>query len=378
MTAEQPDDAMVEIGDIEDEATPAPAVPPRVIIEYRDRGVPWMLLPPLLAVAAVVAVVIALTLNAKWNARRPVVVVNPVPVVDTPPEPIAAAPPDQVLPPSSVPDPKVVEQAPPVPGGDEAPRPRPTAPVVVTVAVGEPVTAGATDPAGATAPPPEAPPKVPLGFDPALLTAQPVNAEDGRDPAVAQAGQPEVAAPAPPAPEQPELVDPGLMPPDPRLARIDRQRRSVDARRKLEQERAQFHADLSLTIRRLGNRSAPAIHALCQEYEQDIPPSALEQAKKALGKTGMYAGANTSERIALLRKIGFPETKILGDIYDIQTRHESPDGRHTPTQDEMYVQSAMLLLKHPPNRSATSTRAVSNPRANSRTRPDPNALAPTP
>ena len=56
MTEPRPDDAMLEIGDIDEDPT-APAGPegPRVVIEYRDRGVPWMLIPPLLAMAAVVA-----------------------------------------------------------------------------------------------------------------------------------------------------------------------------------------------------------------------------------------------------------------------------------------------------------------------------------
>ncbi len=375
MNAERPDDTMVEIGDIEEEPTSAPEPPARVVIEYRDRGVPWMLVPPFLVMAVVVAVVVALNLNARWNPRRPTVAVAPTPA--TAPDPAGSAdaigtvqPADQVLPTADVPDPRVVENPPSLPVVVEPPKLPGEVPTMIADPIAQPTVKGEVDPLVPVEPTPAPAPKVALGFDPKALVNPPpdVPAVD-RDQAVAQAGQPGVAAPAPNPPDQADQVDPDLLPPDPRRAQFDRQKRAVAARRKLEAERAEFHTRLLAITNRLGRRAAPAIHELCQEFEQEIPASALEQAKKALGKTGMHAGARTAERIGLLRQLGFPETAILGDLFDIDTRHESPEGRHTPSQDEMYVRSAMLLLNNPPTRAASSTRAVSAPRSNPRAKP---------
>ena len=44
---------LIEIGDPEDDpVVPAPAPDPQVVIEYRDRGLPWMLVLPLPVTAA--------------------------------------------------------------------------------------------------------------------------------------------------------------------------------------------------------------------------------------------------------------------------------------------------------------------------------------
>ena len=51
--AEEPvDDEMIEIGDPTEEPSAAEP-PPQVVIEYRERGVPWMLIPPMIVVSAV-------------------------------------------------------------------------------------------------------------------------------------------------------------------------------------------------------------------------------------------------------------------------------------------------------------------------------------
>src|ERR1700754_5030558 len=48
---------MIEIGDPSVETT-AVEPPPRVVIEYRERGVPWMLIPPMIVLSAVAAVMV--------------------------------------------------------------------------------------------------------------------------------------------------------------------------------------------------------------------------------------------------------------------------------------------------------------------------------
>jgi hypothetical protein len=50
-------DHLIEIGDPEEEpVVPIPPSAPQVVIEYRDRGLPWMLVLPLLVTAAALAV----------------------------------------------------------------------------------------------------------------------------------------------------------------------------------------------------------------------------------------------------------------------------------------------------------------------------------
>src|SRR3954452_18418537 len=49
---------LIEIGDPEDApVVPGPSPAPQVVIEYRDRGLPWMLVLPLLVTAASVAII---------------------------------------------------------------------------------------------------------------------------------------------------------------------------------------------------------------------------------------------------------------------------------------------------------------------------------
>ena len=377
MTAGHPDDAMLEIGDI-DEPGLAPEPPPVVVIEYRDRGVPWMLIPPLLVAAVVVAAVVVLTLNKRYQERRPLPTPALVAVADpsTEPTPPATSIPGPGLTPGMVPDPVVVENPPPLPN-----------PIVPDAAAASPVTAGSGSPETpivAADPPtttePVAPPGLradAIGFDPGafavpLAPAAPLD----RNVAVAQAGRGEDPAAAAPAPDQPEQIDPDLLPPDPRQAQFDRKQREIRSRRKLEEDRSRFHADLAALTKKLGRRAAPAIEQLCQDYGQDIPPAAMEKAKKSLGPNGLHAGANTSERIGLLRAAGFPESAILGDIVDIEGRHEDKTSRSYSGKGDLLVRSAMVLLNHPPNRPATNARAAAAARSNFRTTPTTNPTDP--
>ncbi len=379
MSEPRPDDAMLEIGDIDEEPTPSPSPepPPKVVIEYRDRGIPWMLVPPMLALSAVIAAVVVYNVVAKRDARRPAVsTVDLEPQVHLPDGPKPEEPPP--------PTPAVTNSAsvenPPTPTKDPEPAKRVEVPPSLIAA---PAAPGSTlDKVAATAPePPSNPPgrdPAPVGFDPALIATQPPPLDPAsaappvdRDLAAAgRMGRPDDPASGLNPPAQPDQVDPDLLPPDPRKARFDRRRRAIEARRRAEADRFQFHAELAAITKKYGRKAAPAIHKLAQDYEQEIPAASLEQAHKALGDKGMYAGANTSERINLLRKLGFPETAVLGDIFDLEGRYESKGARNARTKDEIYVQSALILLNHPPNRLSTSARPVSVPKANFRSGPE--------
>ena len=370
MIEERPDDSMVEISDIDEEPTPSIAEPPpRVVIEYRDRGIPWMLVPPLLALSAVIAAVVVYNINAKLNHRRPTVAAVDASKAALDPAPTAALTPLADAPLGSVPSPtppaNVAEQIPVEnpPGRPQTPEPSKTvADLSTMIAAPDPsntlANASPSDPASTTFPKVAA-----LGFDPSAIGTAPMSA----DPSAAAPVDRDLAPVVPP--DQPSQVDPDLLPPDPRKARVDRRRRALEDRRRAEAERFQFLAELKAITKQLGQRSAPRIHELVQAYGVEIPPTAHEQAKKALGKTGVYAGAGTTERINLLRRLGFPEPAILNDVYDMESRHQSNLARNAPTEDELYVRSALILLNHPPTRPSTSARTASTPRGESGARP---------
>jgi len=356
---------MLEIGDIDVDPPTAPEPPPRVVIEYRDRGIPWMLVPPLLALSAVIAAVVVYNVAAKRDGRpRSVALVEVERPIDLPDEPKAE--------PIPVENPPTPPGDPNPPKRDAEPLPSMTAPAIVTPE--PPSNPSVRDPA-------------PVGFDPASIASRPVVPDPGavvapapvdRDlAAVGQMGRAEEPPPGLNPPVQPEQVDPDLLPPDPRKARFDRQRRAIEAKRRAEAERFQFHAELAAIAKKLGRKAAPAIHKLSEDYKQEIPAASVQQAVKALER--MYAGADSSERINLLRSLGFPETAVLDDLFNIEIRHEGKAIRNGPSKDELYIRSALILLAHPPNRLSSNARSASTPRANIRTGPgSPDPTGPSP
>lgn len=383
MTEPGRDDAMIEIGDMDEDPTPAAPEPPRVVIEYRDRGVPWMLVPPLVAAAVVVAVVVALGLNGRFHPRRTPIAVAPARAagIPSPDRPLPGGPPGDATasaePPANppvlvglVPNPAVVEAPPAVlPAAPPAVVPTGPAPASAPLAAPpEAVAVEAPPAAPVEAAKPAAPPAF-VGLDPTLFdTPNAPNpgppGEAPRDPGLAMTGQPD--APGEPAakagPDQPEDVDPELLPPDPKRSIEERRRRAIEARRELEDDRVRFHAAVSQVIRQFRWRAAPKIREICQEFQQGVPPIAVQQARKLLGKTGIHAGAGTAQRINLLRQLGFPEPAILGDLFDVMTSFEGPGGRNMPSKEELYVRSAVLLLKHPPARRPSPTTAAATTR----------------
>jgi len=370
MSDARPEDGMIEIGD----PTAEPGgfePPPKVVIEYRERGVPWMLIPPLLVLSAVLAAVAT-------SALKPEPGRGPLPIALAPSD---AAPAPAVAPaPASAPVPMPVVE-PPAPAPVIAPAPLPT--VASAPAAPEPVPAPAppSDPPG---PDPRAFPRVQgLGFDAAALAAD-ARPEPPADPAAdeaAQGGRPDepaaadrtIPAIAPDGGDQRAEVDPDVLPPDPRQARQARLRRIAEDKRRAEADRAQFHADLAAICRRSGARSAPLIDELCVRYGTDVDPSVKQDAVKMLGKTGVAAGAARPVRINLLRSLGFPESLILNDLFEIDSRWASKVDRNGPkSREEMVYRSALLLLAYPPRTAATPTPVPATTRPVSSPRPAPN------
>jgi hypothetical protein len=209
-----------------------------------------------------------------------------------------------------------------------------------------------------------------LGFDPSALSdPDPRDLSDPEPPidqAVAPAAGPPAgdAAPAidPGGRAQPEEVDPGVLPVDPREARARRARRLAEARMKTEADRGQFHAELRAICRRSAEKAGPQIEALCARYGTEVDPKLKEDAARLL--SGPAAGVDRPVRINLLRALGYPESLILMDIAKILGTHQDGTARGgARSSDDITYQSALLLLSYPPTRVASPSRPVSTTRS---------------
>jgi hypothetical protein len=341
-------DEMIEIGDPTEEA-PVPESPPRVVIEYRERGVPWMLIPPLLVLSAVGAILAYprlappglrshATAPVSTDATRPVAVLPTSPAMAPNPDPSVVGPTDE--------------------GSDsQIPTIVPVAPLTPPVAPIEPPAAPETNPAPASFPRVDG-----LGFDPKALET-----ERKADAAIEPAGQEKRSdepgraverAAVPDDGDKPREVDPDLLPPDPRLARLRQQERLAEALQQAESDRASYHSELRAICRKFRDRSGDEILELNKRYDSQIEPSVKKKAAKLLGETGPFAGADRNTRIDLLRSLGFPEPAILKDLYDTYDirRIGERDGPRSPA--EAFYMSALFLLRHPPGTSNRSNPAA--------------------
>ena len=137
-----------------------------------------------------------------------------------------------------------------------------------------------------------------------------------------------------------------------------------------EADRGRFLADLKEVCRKYRDRSGPEILKLHKRYESAVEPSVKQKAVYLLGPTGPYVGVDRSERIKLLRSLGYPEPAILGTLYDLD---KTSIGERDGPRDEaeaLYF-SALSLLRYPPAGVASNTRPVSS------TRPATGVGAPT-
>ena len=349
MAEERVDDGMIEIGD-PTEDSPVPEAPPRVVIEYRERGVPWMLIPPLLLTSALGAFLLYPKLAPYARAPQPTPLVRAI----VPPEPHDAPPalPDSPNPPvkdpvpvSPIEKPAEVALAPPVdpvvPPVDPVPPP--------------PETDKVADPAPF--------PRVQgLGFDPKALEAE-RNGEAPADPSLAPAAQ----EARPEERDMPREVDPDLLPPDPRLGRIRQQQRVAESIKKAEADRTRFHTELAAVCRKFREDSGPEILELYKGYDTNVEPVSKKRAALLLGKTGPMAGADRETRINLLRSLGYPEPVILDDLFNSYEIHKINERGGPTSKGEAMYRAALFLIRHPPARPKSASRAVSA------ARPDPDA-----
>lgn len=344
---------MIEIGDPTEEP-PADQPEPRVVIEYHERGgVPWMLIPPLLVLSAVGAVLLYVKFSPQAHP-------HPFPSlakVEVPAEPLITDGPKE---------------------GQNAPAPQPEVPA-------EPVQK--VEPKAEEPPPSVAPQPSPVGAEPPTIQAEPVElpkvAEPpafprvdglGFDPKALEAER-KVEAPAPAdaaiAPvirqeppddrDLPREIDPDLLPPDPRQAKVRQENRRLEMRRRIEEERIQFHADLKAICRKYREKSGPEILEMRKQYDLKIDPKAEEAAIELLGKNGKYVGVDRRTRVELLRTLGYPEPVILDQIFSTYERRQIGERGGPRDLDEAYYFSALFMLRNPPRLVGPSSRPVSAP-----------------
>jgi hypothetical protein len=369
------DDEMIEISDPNEEQV-ATEPPHQVVIEYRDRGVPWMLIPPLLLISAVGAVVGYHKLARDVDPPRVVTLATPpaVPAVDIEAEVKKSEPPKvfEAIETKPVEAPGVAV----VPPHDAVTLP-PAAPAEVV----PPPVAPLPEIEPAPVPVPDKPaegtnfPKATgVGFDPKALEADKQVEAPSADPALTPAAQERSKVGLPDEKDLPREVDDAIMPPDPRLARVRQQERVSEAVKKVEKDRVDFHNELRELCRIARVNYLKEVEELSLSYGMQVDPKIKKLATDMMGKNGRYAGVDRPTRIDVLRAIGFPETLILEDIY-VNYEVGRIGERNGPRNksDAMY-RSMLFLLRYAPGQKAAASRApVARP-------PQPGILAkpPTP
>jgi len=351
MLDERLDDGMIEIGDpTEEPKANEPA--PQVVIQYHERGgVPWMLVPPLLVISAVLAVLLYIRFAPKQvqphSIAKAADAAEPLGGEPEPPVPPATIAPTPIA--NANPEPKV-EQAPP----SVAPLSNPVEPVVP---------ASVPAPVEPTPEPVKSAEIAPfsrvqgLGFDPKALEAE-RKLEAPDDPALA----PVVRQDRPDDRDLPREIDPDLLPPDPRQAKVRQQQRKLEMLKRVEDERFRFHADLKAICGKFREDSAPEILEMRKQYDLKIDPKAEKVAAELLGKNGKHAGADRRTRIELLRSLGYPEPVILDNIFVAYEKLWKINERDGPRDHvEAYYHAALFLLRNPPAPARPMSRAVSAP-----------------
>jgi len=391
---------------------------PQVVVIYRSRGVPWLLIPPLLLIAVVAAIVVyrkseppsRLRPMPSAPATESLVSTGTIPVVSPSaiPEPALTAEPasppvidtpKHVAEPVPIPDlsaqPKVSEEIKPpttpvnpVPAlpAPVAPRVEPTVPPPVEVKP-EPAAEVKPEPV-AVAAPVESTHREPVGFDPEAarvateaLAASKVQAPKA-EAQVAVRDRPNSTPPIGGSPTRP-LSEEALFemqreaeerlaeraglnkrtaPPIPgRVALSPRNQLIAASRRMAAEDRASFHAELRQLLADQGNRAGLNIQQLCNHYGRDTMPEIHQRMNRDL--VGPSARLSISGRIQKMRLWGVPETIILDDLVE-QAMVDFKNARGGPRSEaEAWVRGARVLLSYPPTSRPPTTR---NPRPDDR------------
>jgi hypothetical protein len=338
---------MIEIGDPSDETFVEEASPP-IVIQYHERGgVPWMLIPPMLALSAVGSILIYHKLAPRRDAVPPVALAQPV----------------------ELPGPKLVVNHDSNPVSrivvteekrDEL-KPVEVVPEVPTTPPSSSLDAPAELKPPNEAIPPSAPPVAPrapvqgLGFDPKALEAD-RNVEAPADPAFSPVAKDDRLEER----DLPREVDPDLLPPDPREARRRQDQRKLDLARKVDEERVRFHAELKVICRKFREDSAAPIYEMRESYSLKVDPATEKQAAYLLGRNGKYAGADRRTRIELLRTLGYPEPVILDNLFVTYEKQQIGERDGPRDLEEAFYRSALFLLRNPPRLASPPARPVSN------------------
>jgi hypothetical protein len=343
-------------------ATAAPA--PKVVIEYRSRGVHMMLLPPLL-----IAVTALMITSYQRQARL--------------------RPPAR---PATVPAP----EAPAVPAGqgrtimvDASETGAAVEPITVRIAPAPlPATAPDRTPvATATATPTASPP--PVQAPAAAVPPEPVRKE--------ARARPPLNPPAPLtstigewlSPDSPErafrvvaeAVAEAAAEAEPRLSKeqillgiqaeaqqkkaeqqnlerevaLSKAREMWETIRRTQAERLRFHDDLRRLLRELDDGAGAEIKALCERYGREVHPDIQKAVTLALNRSA--ASTSRKVKIALMRVNGVPETLILDYLAnELDATRNSRGGPRD--RNEVRVRAARLLLKYPPPAPAAEKSAA--------------------
>lgn len=363
---------------------PAPPSDPIVVIQYRDRFLPSVLILPLLILLLAVTAVAVIRANTPdWpglvalRARR-------VPALRQPPAMITA------------PDP-TSERDPPQPGpaaaaiivvdknrldGNGPLDLKPTAAELAAASDLEPARAARSQPDPAMSKPTSAPAEAPEPAEAGAPTAS-------RNPLVAIGFDPPGTPHAARQPNDPPEADAES---DTQRAReeiareaaaLHARRQQVDAQRPLwleqnavqgeqnhgellaqalanaEADRPRFRADVRKLLAELGNQAGPQLEALCDEYGRELFQEVEDAGRRQLG--GPVARLSKAERVKVLRAQGFTEQRLLLYLRNLESRNILARGGPQDS-DEALVRAAHQLLAVPLGPTATAHRAAS-PRA---------------
>jgi hypothetical protein len=128
---------------------------------------------------------------------------------------------------------------------------------------------------------------------------------------------------------------------------------------KTQAERIQFHDDLRRLLRERDNKAGPEIKALCDRYGREVHTDIKKAMTLALNRSA--AKANRAVQIALLRVNGVPEAAILERLAnELDATRNSRGGPRD--RNEVRVRAAQLLLRYRPSAPQTEKPAAATAR----------------
>lgn len=143
-----------------------------------------------------------------------------------------------------------------------------------------------------------------------------------------------------------EEAKPDLLRPDPAVIKARQEADEAEARAAAVADRGTFHAELARILKDNQVDTSSEIQALCARSPRAVSESAKKKVSKFLAGPG--AGVRRATRIKVLRSGGFPEATILSDIAEQEMKHIG--SRSGPARlDEVWVLAARILLSYPPS-----------------------------